>query len=234
MIKIETLSYQYQDEDVFSLKDISLKIRSGERISIIGESGSGKTTLLKAINGQLNYEGFIYFNNKKLKNISEQLIAGHTEIKLIDQHYALHKNISVRENINNHLRAYNYNFRKSRLKKLSQVFLLDKILDKKVEKLSGGEKQRLAIANALSTIPEVILLDEPFNNLDYHLRKRAMNFLMEEIQLYGSTAILVSHRPDEVLSFSDKILVMRKERSSKKAIPLPFFSNLKQNILQVY
>ena len=223
MLKLQNISFNYPESNKNELSNISLNIKQGEKISIIGESGSGKSTLLKIIDGQFDYEGRIEYNKEILKKRSDVLIPGIEEIKLIDQHFDLHKNITVRENLMVHLRTYKTSFQKSRIKKLTNVFQLKNIIDKKVEHLSGGEMQRVAISNALTTIPEVVLLDEPFNNLDYNLRKRAMDFLNEEILEYGSTAILVSHRPDEILSFSDKIVVMRKGKIIQKGIPKDVF-----------
>jgi len=223
MLKLQNISFNYPESDKNELSNISLSIKSGEKISIIGESGSGKSTLLKIIDGQFDYDGKVEFNKGLLKKRSDVLLPGIEEIKLIDQHFDLHKNITVRENLMIHLRAYKTSFQKVRIKKLTNVFQLKNIIDKKVEHLSGGEMQRVAISNALTTIPEVVLLDEPFNNLDYNLRKRAMDFLNEEIIEYGSTAILVSHRPDEILSFSDKIVVMRKGKIIQKGMPEDVF-----------
>jgi len=223
MLKLQNISFNYPESDKNELSNISLSIKSGEKISIIGESGSGKSTLLKIIDGQFDYDGKVEFNKGLLKKRSDVLLPGIEEIKLIDQHFDLYKNITVRENLMIHLRAYKTSFQKVRIKKLTNVFQLKNIIDKKVEHLSGGEMQRVAISNALTTIPEVVLLDEPFNNLDYNLRKRAMDFLNEEIIEYGSTAILVSHRPDEILSFSDKIVVMRKGKIIQKGMPEDVF-----------
>ena len=77
------------------MKDISFNVKEGEKISIIGESGSGKTSILKVIDGQFDYNGEVLFNSNTLKKRSETLIYGHVEIKLIDQHFDLHKNITV-------------------------------------------------------------------------------------------------------------------------------------------
>lgn len=223
MLVIKNVSFRYSESNNNELNNINLKIKTGEKICLIGESGSGKTTLLKALNGLLFYDGEINFNSEILKKYGEELISGHEEIKLIDQHFDLHKNISVRDNLLTKLRPYTPRFQNSRIKKLVNTFQLSKIIDKKVEQLSGGEKQRVAIANALTTIPKVILLDEPFNNLDFSLRKKAMDFLDEEIKEFQSTAILVSHRPDEIITFANSIIVIRKGKIIQKGSPEDVF-----------
>lgn len=223
MLKLKNINYSYVDNDTLTLSNISLSVENGEKIGLIGESGSGKSSLLKLIKGYFDYNGTIELNGNLLKKRSDALIVKNQEIKYIDQLYDLKKNQTVLENLESELRGCSNQFQKRRIKTLVSEFKLDKIIHKQTDSISGGEMQRLAIAVALAQIPSVLLLDEPFNNLDYLFRKKIISFIESEIQKYKITAILVSHIPEEILHFSNNIVVMKGGKIIQKGLPTTIY-----------
>lgn len=201
------------------INGITFRLIKGRKYCIIGQSGSGKTTLLKAISGlESEMTGTLLFDGESVYN-RRHLIPGHPEIRLITQESEVHSHISIEENLRYALIKVMGAAKERRVNRLLKYFKLDKLRDAKVERLSGGERQRLAIAVALAILPSVLLLDEPFNNLDFELRQDAIAFISEEAKSDDITVVMVSHRPDEVLSFADEIFVLKDGRLVQSGTP---------------
>lgn len=211
------------------INGITFRLKKGRKYCIIGQSGSGKTTLLKAISGlESEMTGTLLFNDEPVYN-RHHLIPGHPEIRLITQESEVHAHISIEENLRYALLKVTGAAKERKVNKLLKHFKLDKLRDAKVERLSGGERQRLAIAMALAILPSVLLLDEPFNNLDFELRQDAIAFISEEAKTDDITVVMVSHRPDEVLSFADEILVLKDGKLIQSGTPHAVYFHPKTN-----
>jgi len=208
MLEVKNISFSYVDTQI--LKDISFALDRGKHLAVMGESGSGKSTLLKAIYGLLHLsKGAVFWNEKQLLGPNFNLIPGEKFMKHVAQDFDLMPFTTVAENIAEHLSAFNQDTHQDRVLELLQVIEMDAYAQTKVKNLSGGQQQRVALAKALAQQPEVLLLDEPFSNIDQFkkndLRHKLFPFLKEK----GITVINATHDPNDVLPFADKVLVLR-------------------------
>lgn len=190
----------------FVLSEITLNIARFQKIAIAGETGSGKSTLLKIIAGLIQPDaGEIYFEGEKVKGPAEQLVAGHPSIAYLSQHFDLQKFLRVEQVLDyaNHLSD----------KEAASVFSvcrIDHLLHRKTDELSGGEKQRIAIARLLISKPTLLLLDEPYSNLDTVLKGTLKSVIHDIGRKLRITCMLVSHDPDDTLPWADEILVLKE------------------------
>lgn len=208
MLQVSNVSFSYQDKQVLS--NISFAVNKGQHLAIMGESGSGKSTLLKAIFGQLHLNsGHITWKDNPLLGPLYNLIPGASFMKYVSQDFDLMPFTTVAENIGEHLSVFERDTHAARIAELLQVIGLEAYAKEKVKNLSGGQKQRVALARALAQEPELLLLDEPFSNIDQfkknELRYRLFPYLKEK----GITILTATHDSEEVLPFADTVLVLR-------------------------
>jgi len=210
LLKIQRISFNYPHSTAFrGLQKINFTIQKGEFFGIVGLSGSGKTTLLKCLYGLVDLtSGQITWDGEIITGPLENLIPGHPRMRLVSQDYYVLDNHTVEENIRDMLVGYAETYKKKRTQFILQLLELRALAKIKARDLSSGQKQRVAIARALTIIPEVLLLDEPFSNLDAVLSEKLFYYLRSEIKNLGTTVILVSHRADEVLRHADRMAVM--------------------------
>jgi ABC-type Fe3+/spermidine/putrescine transport system ATPase subunit len=193
-----------------ALNGVSFSIEKGEMIAILGETGSGKTTLLKLIAGLMDTdEGEIIFKNRKIYK-GDKLIAGEKGIEVIFQDFELFPNINVEENIDHKIRHLTTDKRKETLEKLIQMLEMNELREKLPRELSGGQKQKVAIARALANSPLLLLMDEPYSNLDSISKNYLKRDIRGILRKKNASAIMVTHSAEDALSFADRIIVMRK------------------------
>lgn len=187
---------------------VSFKLNSNEIFAVLGENGSGKSTLLKLIAGLIQPDsGTITLNNETIEGPNFKLVAGNEHIKLIHQNYNLLPNKSVQENIMYSMRFLSKEYQQHKLDELLLLCNLQKIAKMLPRQISGGEQQRTAIAAAISTPTELLLLDEPFSNLDV-FNKEALKIHLSDIA--KTTSILyVTHEAQEALSVAHRIGIFR-------------------------
>lgn len=207
MISIKKISKKYNNKYVF--RNISFDINDNEKLLIIGPSGCGKTTLIRCLNGLNKIDsGNIFLNGVKISNIDDVTLK--SKVGMVFQNYNLFPHLTVRENVSLAPRLLKMGNEKEiddlvkRL--LSEVNIINKI-DSYPSKLSGGEKQRVAIARTLATKPEVILLDEPTSALDPATINDFISLLNELSKT--TTIVVVSHEMDLIKSFADKVLFLK-------------------------
>lgn len=204
-LKIENISKIF--EKGRGVKNISFQLEKGELVSFLGPSGCGKTTLLNIIGGFVkNDSGSIYLEGKDITEYPPEK----REIVTVFQNYALFPHMNVIENVKYGLKYRGHN--KEEQIKLAKEYLkivgLEGYEKNSVGELSGGQQQRVALARALVLQPKILLLDEPFSNLDAKL-KIAMREEIKELQKrLGISMIFVTHDQEEALSISDRIVVM--------------------------
>lgn len=173
---------------------------------MLGKSGSGKTTLIKCVYGLEDLQdGKVTINNKRVLGPAFQLIPGHEDMTLVSQDFYVLDNHTVEENIWDKLIGYTNVYKQQRSKKLLKLLELEKLKDAKARMLSAGQKQRVAIARALAIIPDLLLLDEPFNNLDKLLKEKLFHFILNEIRKKQTGVIMITHIPEEAIKYSDSI-----------------------------
>ena len=207
MISIKKISKKYNNKYVF--RNISFDINDNEKLLIIGPSGCGKTTLIRCLNGlnKIN-SGNIFLNGVKISNIDDVTLK--SKVGMVFQNYNLFPHLTVRENVSLAPRLLKMGSDREiddlvkRL--LSEVNIINKI-DSYPSKLSGGEKQRVAIARTLATKPEVILFDEPTSALDPATINDFISLLNELSKT--TTIVVVSHEMDLIKSFADKVLFLK-------------------------
>ena len=207
-LRAEVISKKFGNTSVLSA--IDLKLQAGEWLGILGESGSGKSTLLRILGRFLDADqGNVYFNENVLPSVSGELIPGHESIKLIHQEFELFPNQTVEENIAYSLRFYDRDYKKEKVEELLQITGLGYVRNQKAKLLSGGEKQRTAIAKSLAEEPDVLLLDEPFAHLDNHNRRVLADAIENLRQQRKMSCIFVTHEASDALAWSDRVAVVQ-------------------------
>ncbi len=193
------------------VKNIDLAVRAGEVTAIVGASGSGKSTLLSLIYGLLSPDnGEVLFKDERVWGPEEKLIPGHDAMKMVTQaEDDLNLFAKVRDNISVLLPNTDLNAKQQKTDQILAQLHMTALAGKRVADLSGGEKQRVAIARALVTSPQVLLLDEPFNQVDTSFRDGLQEDIRQIVKDTGLTVIMVSHDPAEVLSMADTLLVLQ-------------------------
>jgi iron(III) transport system ATP-binding protein len=186
------------------LEDVNFNVIEGEIVTLLGQSGCGKTTILRSIAGlQREHEGNICIGNVCVS--SKEVYEKDREVGYIFQDYALFPHLNVEENIAFALDKVSKNERENRVVELLEQFDILSHRKKSIHQLSGGQQQRVAIARAMANKPKILLLDEPFANLDSILRNKTKTWLKKLIKENNLSAVLVTHDKKEALSVSDKI-----------------------------
>nr|WP_294944496.1 ABC transporter ATP-binding protein [uncultured Mucilaginibacter sp.] len=194
------------------VNNITIFIPKGKITAIVGESGSGKTTLLKLLSGSMKPDsGDVFFHSQLLPQRSAGFTSAHAAITTVTQdNRDMAMGDSVWDNVSAGLPTEDINYQ---LQKTTQALNLLGIYDLKEQafgKLSGGEKQRVTIAKALINRPEVLMLDEPFNQVDAAYRDGLQHDIRQIVKEWGVTVILVSHDPAELLSMADELIVIKE------------------------
>ncbi|MCC6371555.1 MAG: ABC transporter ATP-binding protein [Bacteroidia bacterium] len=188
---------------------MSLQLDKGKVLAIVGKSGSGKTTLLKCIYGLEDIaSGEVWLDDEKVLGPSFNLIPGHENMKLVSQDFYVLDNHTIEENIFDKLIGYTQEAKQKRADKLLKLLELSKLKNTKARFLSSGQKQRVAIARALALIPKVLLLDEPFSNLDKLLTEKLYAFIVAEVKKKNTSVILITHLAEEALKYADDLAVI--------------------------
>jgi ABC-type Fe3+/spermidine/putrescine transport system ATPase subunit len=224
LLQIKNIGFSYQNKQV--LKNISFEIPQGHTASILGENGSGKSTLLRLIGGYLSPdEGEILFEGIKVQGPEQKLIPGHDKIKMVFQDFKLAFRQTVRENIYGLLPPFIEEEKQYRTDKLLTKFNLLHLSEKKVEEISGGEKQKLSIARAMALEPKIILMDEPFSNLDTFIRDEVENIVFNALKDLRISVIQITHDPIDALRYSDEIIILKDSQILEKNSPEKIYYN---------
>lgn len=203
-----------------AVNGISFSQHPFQKIGIAGETGSGKTTLLKMIAGFVQPDaGEVYFKNEKLPGPFEQLIPGHPGIGYLSQHFELRNNYWV----DDFLEMAN-KLTQEEAFQIYSVCEVEHLLKRRTHQLSGGEKQRIALARLLTGSPQLLILDEPFSNLDT-LHKRTMKQVIQNLgNQLGITCIIVSHEPADLLAWADQLFLMKDGRIVQRGSPIQLYT----------
>ncbi|MGA9237598.1 ABC transporter ATP-binding protein [Robiginitalea sp.] len=208
MLEVDHLSFSYGNHSV--LEDLSFRVSPGEYLAVMGESGCGKSTLLKLLYGALPFEGGrIRWKQHPIKGPEYQLVPGGEFIKYLAQDFDLMPYATVAENLQKFLSAAEPEETNARIAELLNTMDLEPYRDVKVNLLSGGEQQRVALARVLARRPEVLLLDEPFSHIDHFRRNKLRRNLFGFLKSEKISCICASHDYHDVLPFADRIMVLR-------------------------
>lgn len=229
MLQVNNIGFAYHKEKPL-LKDINFTLEKGEHLSVMGESGCGKSTLLKAIYGLLDlHQGTIFWNEDQVLGPEFHLIPGMVNFKYVAQDFDLMPYTSVADNISKFLsRIYPEESRK-RTQELLEVIEMTEFADVKVKTLSGGQQQRVAIARALAKEPELLLLDEPFGQIDNFKKRSLRRMLFSYLKEKDIACIVATHDAEDALSFADKLIVIRNNKIIANGPPQNLYKNPKEN-----
>lgn len=206
-VKVEALSFAYHQTPV--LKDINFSMSEGEVVAILGSSGSGKSTLLRLLSGlEIPHQGCIIINEHTLCSNRVFVAAEKREVGMVFQDYALFPHMSVARNIGFGLTKWPKDQRQARIQEMLALVDLIDFEKRYPHELSGGQQQRVALARALAPKPDILLLDEPFSNLDADLRERIRFELRAIMKLTHMTSIVVTHDYDDAISIADRIVYL--------------------------
>jgi len=213
LLKVQHIKKQYPGRII--LDDISFQQEALQKIAITGESGAGKSTLLKIISGNAQKDsGTVLFNGEKVTGPEEKLLAGHKGIAYLSQHYELHNNYVVKDLI-----WFQVNMDEAQATQLFDICRISHLLGRRTNQLSGGEKQRIALCMLLVKYPKLLVLDEPFSNLD-PIHKNTLKAVLEDITgRLQMTCLLASHDPHDTLSWADEIIVIKEGRMVQQGTP---------------
>jgi ABC-type sugar transport system ATPase subunit len=197
------------------ISGIDLVMKKHQRIAIAGETGSGKSTLLKIIGGFAQPDtGTVRFEGERVEGPAEKLIPGHPGVAYLSQQYELPNNMWVHEVL-----EYADELPPGEAQLLYQTCRIDHLVKRRTNQLSGGEKQRIALARLLTRTPKLLLLDEPFSNLD-PIHKNILKQVIADIgEKLGTTCMLASHDPVDTLSWADEIIVIRSGKIVQQGTP---------------
>lgn len=210
IINVKNLTKQHQENQISGISNVSFDIHKGEIIAIIGESGSGKSTLLKSIYGLLKVdEGEIFFDGKRVKGPDEQLIPGHAEMKMVTQDFSLNIYAKVYDNIASMLSNTDIALKQQKTMEVMEHLRITPLKNKRIVELSGGEQQRVAVARALVSNTKVLLLDEPFSQVDAILKNQLRADIKALAKETGLTIIMVSHDATDGLFMADRIVILK-------------------------
>lgn len=219
MILLKVSGIHRQEGNDFILRDISFTQQQLQKIAIAGASGSGKSSLLKIIAGLLQTDkGEVWFENERIKGPHEKLIPGHPGIAYLSQHFELRNNYRVEE-----ILSYANTLPQGEAGILYEVCRISHLLKRRTDELSGGEKQRIALARLLTTSPKLLLLDEPFSNLDL-IHKNILKSVIRDIgEKLNITCTLISHDPGDTLPWADEIFIMKDGQIIQKGPPAEIY-----------
>jgi len=204
------LAYNTPDGLLPVVQDFSLNLEKGHIACLLGASGCGKTSVLRAIAGfEPLRGGRIVLGGRELSSTTRSVAPEHRQVGMMFQDYALFPHLTVEKNIAFGLRRWNKPERRERVAQLLELVGLQDTAQRWPHELSGGQQQRVALARTLAPRPELLLLDEPFSNLDVDTRERLAFEVRDILQATGHTALLVTHNQAEAFALADRIGVMR-------------------------
>jgi len=224
MLVVKNISFTYIENPV--IENVSFEIAKGQNVAVIGESGCGKSTLLKLIYGLYDLaNGEILYNNEPILGPKYNLIPGEDYIKYLAQDFDLMPYTTVEENVGKFLSNIYKDKKKSRVQELLEMVEMTEFAKVKAKYLSGGQQQRVALARVLALEPEILLLDEPFSQIDSFRKNSLRRNLFNYFKKKQITCIIATHDSTEALSFSDETIVLQNGKLIAKGSSRQLYDN---------
>jgi iron(III) transport system ATP-binding protein len=220
LITLNSVSKQFVQRNVAAVQNVSLQVESGAIVVMLGPSGSGKTTLLRLIAGfEKPDTGEISIGDHVVASVQHWIPPEKRGIGMVFQDFALFPHLTVQENIAFGLHQLPAAVRTERVQQMLTLINLPSIAQAYPHQLSGGQQQRVAIARALAPQPKVLLLDEPFSNIDTDLRQQMREEVRQLLHSQRMTAILVTHDQREAIEMADYLAVLNQGRLEQWGTP---------------
>ncbi|WP_299005131.1 ABC transporter ATP-binding protein [uncultured Tenacibaculum sp.] len=230
MLQVNNISFTYPSKEK-TLENIQFTLQKGEHLCVMGESGCGKSTLLKIIYGLLDLDkGDLFWNDTQILGPEHHLVPGMEFFKYVAQDFDLMPFTSVSENIKKFLSRFYPKEAEERTQELLEVIEMTELANEKVKNLSGGQQQRVSIARALAKEPELLLLDEPFSQIDNFKKNSLRRRLFAYLKKKNIACIVATHDGNDALSFADNMMVIRNHQVLAYGSP----SNLYQHPKKKY
>lgn len=225
LLEINNLYFSYSKEKPL-FQNLNLAFDEGKIIALAGESGCGKSTLLSLIYGLLDWEsGEIIFNGKKLLGPKGNLVPGEAEMKFVAQNFDLMPYATVAENVGKFISNINLAKKRETVAELLEVVGLEEFANVLPKYLSGGQQQRVAIARALSVLPKLLILDEPFSNLDFPRKIELREKLFRYVKQNNISLVISTHELQDIIPWLDQIVVLQSGRLIQNDNPEETFRN---------
>ena len=209
-IEVKNIYFKYKNSKKDTIIDFNMELSKGEILAIIGESGSGKSTMLRIIAGlEEAYRGSMVIGDKNIFSDKMFIEPENRGVGMVFQDYALFPHMTVKKNIQYGLKKKSKDEKEKIAIEMLQLVNLLEHKDKYPYELSGGQQQRVAIARAIAPKPSVLLLDEPFSNLDANLRERIRDEIKVILKKAGITSIFVTHDIEDAKVLANKIIVLK-------------------------
>ena len=232
-IKLENVSkiFGKKGREFKALDNISFEIPSSSFFGVLGASGAGKTTVMRIIAGlETPTTGKVYFDNELVSENGKDLIpVEYRNVGMVFQNWALYPHLSNYENIAFPLKVRHWTTEaiNSRVNELSEILGIKEIISKRPGQISGGQQQRVAVARALAKNPTVVLLDEPFSNLDANSKDDARSLVRDVQKSLGVTTVIVSHDPSDIFSLAQEVAVISLGTLGQVSTPAELYDNPK-------
>ncbi len=225
LLEINHLYFSYSTEKPL-FENLNLRFEEGKIIALAGESGCGKSTLLSLIYGLLDWQGGdIVFDGEKLLGPKGNLVPGEAKMKFVAQNFDLMPYATVAENVGKFISNINLNKKRETVAELLEVVGLEEFAHVLPKYLSGGQQQRVAIARALSVLPKLLILDEPFSNLDFPRKIELREKLFRYVRQQKISLIISTHELQDVIPWLDQIVVLQDGRLIQNDTPEATFKN---------
>lgn len=224
ILKLTNIEKSFGKQHV--LKGVNLEINKGEVITVLGKSGSGKSTLLNIIAGFEKEDiGEVVVSGDTLSDLKITVLPEDRNIGFVFQNYALFPHLNIYENVTFGVKSKDKTIKLEKCKKLLSLIGLDGYEKKFPHETSGGEQQRIALIRSLATDPNLLLLDEPFSNIDGSIKHKIQKELLEVLRSHNQTALIVTHDPHEAMSLSDRIVFLEEGKIVQYDTPENIYNN---------
>jgi iron(III) transport system ATP-binding protein len=219
VLELEGLTFTFKGAKAPILNDVSFTINKGEIVGILGQSGSGKSTLLRVIAGlEVPDKGLIKIAGTPVVNEQLFIQPENRGIGMVFQDYALFPHMNVKDNLLFGLTRMSRGERKTKLNEMLELVQMTEFAKRYPHELSGGQQQRIALARALAPKPKILLMDEPFSNLDADLKASIRQELRSILKVANMTCIIVTHDRKDVETICNRSITLT-EQSQEPSIP---------------